>query len=105
MSTLTCPHCGEDIELVGQRELSDHYSMGPNPVAHARSLGIFPLPVLSFGNRNMWLKSDIDAYVEKRTRENVSKLVASLEDELRRLPEPERKLARELLTNAAGKKR
>ena len=97
MTILTCPHCGKPIELVGQKELSEDYGIGPNPVAHARSLGLFPLPVLSFGNRNMWLKGDIEAYIEGRSREKIAKLVEDFEQAIAILPETEREQAREMM--------
>ena len=103
MSTLNCPHCGNDIDLLGQKELSEDYSIGPNPVAHARSLGLFPAPVLAFGNRNMWLKEDIDKYVEERSKERIQKLVEDFEQTIAVLPESQREQARELLV--ASKKR
>ena len=97
MSTLTCPHCGNGIDLVGQKELKDDYGMGPNPVAHARSLGIFPIPVLEFGNRNMWLRQQIDEYVASRNRDRIAKLVEDFEQTIAKLDETEREQARELL--------
>lgn len=96
MSTLTCPHCGKRIELVGQKELTEEYGMGPNPVQHARSLGIFPDPVLSFGNRNMWLKEQIETYVEERSREKIAKLVEDFEKVIAVLPDDQRDQAREI---------
>lgn len=93
MSALVCPHCGKDVDLVGQRELTEEYGMGPNPVAHARQLGLFPLPVLSFGNRNMWLRQDIDNYVEERSRERIAKLVEDFEKTISVLPDSEKELA------------
>lgn len=104
MSELECPHCGQKIELVGQKELGEDYGMGPNPVAHARQLGLFPTPVLSFGNRNMWLRRDIDSYVEERSRERIAKLVEDFERTISVLPEPERKQAREILTSSSKKR-
>ena len=97
MTELTCPHCGKLIELVGQKELSEDYGMGPNPVAHARTLGVFPIPVLAFGNRNMWFRKDIEAYIEDKSRERIAKLVEDFEQTIATLPEPEREQAREML--------
>lgn len=105
MSELNCPHCGKAIQLVGQKELSEDYSIGPNPVAHARSLGIFPTPVLSFGNRNMWLREQIDAYIEERSRERIAKLVEDFEQTIAVLPESQREQAREMLAAADGGKK
>ena len=78
---------------MGQRELNDDYGMGPNPVAHARSIGLFPTPVLMFGNRNMWLRQDIDAYVEQRSREKIAKLVEDFERTISVLPANEQEIA------------
>jgi hypothetical protein len=97
MTTITCPHCGKPIELVGQRELSEDYGIGPNPVQHARSLGVFPMPVLQFGNRNMWLRGDIEAYIEEKNRERIAKLVKDFEQTIAVLPEDEQEQAREML--------
>ena len=105
MSTLTCPHCGKPIELVGQKELSEEYGIGPNPVQHARTLGLFPTPVLAFGNRNMWFKTQIDEYVEARSQERIEKLVAEFERTLETLPASERTLAaKQAAERLAGKK-
>lgn len=101
MSELVCPHCGKPIELVGQKELSEEYGIGPNPVQHARSLGMFPVPVLEFGNRNMWLRSQIEEYIEERSREKIAKLVQDFEQTIATLPAADREQAIEML----GKKR
>ena len=105
MSTIDCPHCGKPIELVGQKELSEDYGIGPNPVAHARSLGVFPMPVLQFGNRNMWLREDIETYVEEKSRERISKLVQEFEQTIAVLPEDQREQARKMLAADGGGKR
>lgn len=105
LSTLTCPHCGEPIDLIGQKELKDEYGLGPNPVAHARSLGTFPIPVLEFGNRNMWLREQINEYVESRTQDKISRLVEDFEQTIASLDEKERAKARELLLASDGNRR
>ena len=97
MSTIKCPHCGKPIELVGQKELSEDYGMGPNPVAHARTQGVFPIPILSFGNRNMWLREDIENYIESKSRERIAKLVEDFEQTIAVLPAKEQEKAREML--------
>ena len=99
MSTLQCPHCGKTIELVGQRELTEDYGMGPNPVQHARTQGTFPIPVLQFGNRNMWLRSDIESYIEERSRERIARLVEDFEQTIAILPDKEREQARKMLSS------
>ena len=99
MSELTCPHCGKEIELLGQKELSEDYGIGPNPVAQARSRGSFPTPVLAFGNRNMWFRRDIEAYIEERSKERIQKLVADFEQTIAVLPDDQREQAREMLVS------
>lgn len=103
IESLTCPHCRKQIELVGQRTLGDEYELGPNKVIAAQQRGKFPAPVLDFGNRKMWLKSDIDRYVRELSNERIAKLVQDFEQYIAILPEDERKQARELL--AVGKRR
>ena len=63
MDNPVCPHCNKPIELMGAKELGDEYGIGPNSVSHARKRGHFPEPFLSFGNRNLYLRSAIEAWV------------------------------------------
>jgi hypothetical protein len=79
MTVMGCPHCGKDIDLVEQRELSEEFGLKPNPVASLRAQGDFPEPVLSFGNRNMWLRASVETYVEQRSRERIARLVEDFE--------------------------
>lgn len=102
MAKLRCPNCKKPIELIGQKELTEEYGLGPNPVAHQRSQGVFPEPTLSFGNRNMWIRTDIDVYVEERKRERVAKLVEDFSDTLAALPETERESALQMLTDGSS---
>lgn len=102
---LKCPHCGQEIELIGQKELTEEYGLGPNPIAHLRQQGAFPEPALEFGNRNMWLRSTIEEYIEQRTRERVAKLVEDFDHVLAALPETERVEAVKMLTDGHGRKR
>lgn len=104
-SSLKCSHCGKDIELVGQKELTEEYGLGPNPVAHLRSQGRFPDPVLSFGNRNLWLRETIDTYMEERTRERIAKLVEDVQETLAALPETDRDKAVEMLQDGGVPKK
>lgn len=100
MSIISCPHCGKPIDLVGQKELTEEYGIGPNPVAHARNQGTFPTPVLMFGNRNMWLREDIDHYIEGRSRDRISKLVEQFSETIAALPETDRREALKMLEKA-----
>lgn len=102
---MKCPHCGEDIDLIGQKEITEEFHIGPNPVAHLRAQGLFPEPVLSFGNRNVWLRADVDRYMEERSRERIAKLVEDFDQTLAALPEKERERARQMLADGAPKRR
>lgn len=97
MSTLTCPHCGKPVELVSQSELTKDYGLKPNPVAHARKLGNFPEPVLWLGNRYMYLRSDIDAYVDGKKLDKLKDAVNEAYELIEKLPEEERARALEML--------
>lgn len=103
MTILRCPHCGKDIELIGQKELTEEYELGPNPVAHRRQQGVFPEPALSFGNRNMWLRGEIETYLEQQSRERVEKLIEDFDRTIAALPETEQARARKMLTDGHSK--
>lgn len=101
-----CPNCGKDIHLVGARELKNEYGIGPNSVQHAREKGRFPEPWLSFANRNIWIRRDIDAYVKERSQSRVEMTVKELLKALDHLPPSAREAARkELDAGLAAKKR
>ena len=63
MENPVCPHCKKEIDLMGAKELADEFGLGPNSVSHARKRGDFPNPFLSFGNRNLYLRSEIEGWV------------------------------------------
>ena len=96
--TPTCPHCGKDIELVGAAELKDEFGLGPNTVQHARDKGRFPEPWISFGNRNIWLRSVISEYVQKRKNGELEQTITELMKSLQELPETDREAVIERLT-------
>src|SRR5262249_15966118 len=105
MSTLKCPHCKKPIELIGQKELTEEYGLGPNPVAHLRSLGSFPEPALSFGNRNMWYREVIEEFMEVRRQTKVAQLVEDMRETLAALPETERDEALKMLDTGTPRKK
>lgn len=102
MNVLKCPKCSNKIELVGQNELSDEFGMAPNTAA--RKSEDMPDPVLNFGNRLMWLRSDIEAYAEQRATERLGKLLENIERTIAALPAAERESARRLLAERSKKK-
>lgn len=63
MDSPVCPHCSKPIDLMGAKELSEEFGLGPNSVIHARKRGDFPDPFLSFGNRKLYLRSEVEAWV------------------------------------------
>jgi hypothetical protein len=77
-----CPHCKKTIDLVGARELDADFSIGSNHVQHARERGTFPEPWLAFGNRMIYLRRDIEAYVSDREGATARKAVELLKKTL-----------------------
>lgn len=61
-----CPHCSQQIDLVGAKDLDDEFGIGPNSVLYARKEGKFPEPWLLLGNRNLYLRSDIETWAADR---------------------------------------
>lgn len=104
-SSITCPHCGKLIELVEPRELKEEYGLGQNSKARMGKDDAFPMPVLKFPNRNIWLKSEVDAYIEEKSRRHIARLVADFEQTIAGLPPEERDKAREMLAADSRRKR
>lgn len=102
MATLRCPHCDKEIELLSPSDLREDYGYRPNPLELLIKKGEFPAPALTFENRRIWLRSDIDNYSERRNREKAEKLVAEFSETLAALPETERDAAMKLLLNEQG---
>lgn len=94
---VTCPHCGESIELVGASELKNEFDLDPNAVQHAREKGTFPEPWLGFGNRNIYLRQDAQRFMEQRRAAKLKPLIGMLEESWEQLPQEERELVRRVL--------
>lgn len=108
MYNIRCTHCGKEIELVGPGDLKENYEMGPNHVTRLRSLGVFPMPVLALGNRNIYLKHDIDEYVKEDQRERLVRAAKSIGETTSGFSDEERKQILDLLANElseSGRKR
>lgn len=99
MSTLRCPHCNTEIELLGPKELKDEYGLGPNPVAYRREHKGFPEPVLSFNNRHIYLRDEVEAWIQEDAKGKIEKFVANMQETLAALPEAEREAAVKMLTD------
>lgn len=97
-----CPHCGKTIELVGASELKTDYEISSNFVQHQRSRGRFPVPWLSFGNRNIWLRDTISEYIEQRSRATIESTVKGLVGALGNLPDDEKEAALKILEEELG---
>lgn len=100
-----CPHCGKEIELVGAKELKDDFGLGPNSVQHARDRGRFPNPWLSFGNRKVYLRDTISAYIEDKSRAKIEATVHELVGAISNLPAEEQAEARRLLLGNLNEKK
>lgn len=94
---VTCPHCKKTIELVGSKELDEEFGLGPNTVQHARDKGKFPDPWMSFQNRNVYLRSIIESYIEERSRAKLQSTVEELTKAFHNLSLEEQIEAREIL--------
>jgi hypothetical protein len=57
---------------------------------------------LKFGNRMVYLRRDVENFVEKRSRRNIEKAVETLMRDFEHLPETERQEARQLLDERLG---
>ena len=77
MHTLRCPHCDNEIELLGQKDLTADYALTPNKVVRLVKLQMMPEPVLSFGNRRLWTRQQVENF---RAREGEEKLQLILDD-------------------------
>jgi hypothetical protein len=94
---ITCPNCGEDIELIGSVAIKKEFGLGPNAIEARRKEGSFPEPVLDLTNRLLWLRQDVEDAMAKETERHIIQFVSKLERDLGKLPEGEREKARELL--------
>jgi hypothetical protein len=96
-----CPHCGSVIDLVSAGDLGA-YGINANALQHAREQGMFPAPWLSFGNRNIWLRDEVERYAEQRARKKIARNVNSLVRSLSTLPQNERTAALKMLEEELG---
>jgi DNA-binding transcriptional MerR regulator len=85
-----CPHCGKSIELVGAGELDKEYGLNGNKLQYLRDSGKFPEPWLSFGNRKIYLRADVDAFEAQRAQEGAGKVLTEVQKYLETLPPEER---------------
>jgi hypothetical protein len=92
-----CPNCGEPIDLVGASDLKSDYGLSANSVQHARERGQFPEPYLSFNNRHIWLRADVQAYLEARSKAKLDRTVEELSQTFAKLSPAEKTEARKLL--------
>jgi hypothetical protein len=102
---ITCPNCGEDIELIGSVAIKSEFGLGPNAIDARRKAGGFPEPVLDLTNRLLWLRRDVEEAMAKETEDKILDFVQELERSLATLPEGERQKAREMFTREMGSPR
>ena len=95
---IKCPHCGEDIQLIGSVAIKQEFGLGPNAIDARRKDGAFPEPVLDLTNRLLWLRQDVEDAMARETESKIMEFVSDLERSLGQLPEDEREKARELLS-------
>jgi predicted DNA-binding transcriptional regulator AlpA len=97
----TCPNCGAGIDLVGAKELREDYGISDNTLTYYKRRD-FPDPWLRFGNRWVWLRSDVEAWIKKRERQTIEKAAASLTKALEGLSEDDRAEAVRMLQENIG---
>src|SRR5207244_1490487 len=95
---IKCPHCGEDIELIGSVAIKREFGLGPNAIEARRRDGGFPEPVLDLTNRLLWLRQDVEEGMARETETKIVEFVHELERSLATLPKEEQEKAREMLT-------
>lgn len=83
--------------MAGAGDLERDFGIGPNALQHARETGKFPEPWMSFGNRNIYLRSDIETYVAERGRAKIEQAVQTVLTSIDALPDGEKDEALRLL--------
>lgn len=101
MYTFDCPHCGNGIELLGQKDLTAQYKLTPNKVVRLLSIGALPEAVLPLENRRLWTRQQIDGFRAEQGKERVQTLLVDTEEALTALPEEQRALFLEALLGKA----
>jgi hypothetical protein len=86
-----CPHCGKNIELIGAAGLDKDYGLNGNKLQYLRDSGKFPEPWIKLENRNIYLRSDVDAFRAEQAQENAGKTAEALQAILDSLPPDEAK--------------
>jgi len=94
---IQCPHCEENIELIGSVVIKQEFGLGPNAIEARRAAGTFPEPVLDLTNRLLWLRQDVEEAMARETEIKILEFVSELERSLASLPEDEQAKAREVL--------
>jgi hypothetical protein len=94
---IKCPHCGEDIQLIGSVGIKKEFGLGPNAIDARRKDGSFPEPVLDLTNRLLWLRQDVEEAMAKETETKIVEFVQELERSLATLPDEEREKALKML--------
>jgi hypothetical protein len=97
-----CPHCGKTIQLVGAKQLNDDYQLNGNKLQYLRDAGKFPEPWIKLENRNIYLKSDVDAFRTEQAQENAGKTAEALQAILDSLPPDEAAKVLESLSRPSG---
>jgi hypothetical protein len=103
--TVTCPHCGKDIDLIGTRELREEFHLSDNQIQHARETDQLPEPWLSLENRYLYERGAIEAWIEQRSRAKVEASVKEILAAIQNLPADEQAEARKVLNDELAPKK
>lgn len=94
---INCPNCKKDIQLVGAKELAEDFGLLPNSVQHYRTRG-FPEPIMRFGNRYIYLRSDVEEFARNRIKKKLGGSVEALIRDLEKIPpEAQDEIRRQLI--------
>ena len=105
ISAFSCPHCGNLVELVNQRDLTNEYNLKPQPVAYARTKGLFPDPAIQVENNTWYLRTDIEKYLREREQGKIAERAEALKQSLAVLSDSEREQVLAMLSSDIPRRR
>jgi hypothetical protein len=82
-----CPHCSTDIEVLSSGELTKEFELSPNKQQDLRGQGRLPNPWLRFQNRNVYLRNDIESFLDHEAHVEAERAVQALVKHLPSMPD------------------
>jgi hypothetical protein len=94
-----CPHCSTDIEVLSSGELTREFELSPNKQQDLRGQGRLPSPWLRFPNRNVYLRKDIEMFLDDEARDEAGRAVQELVKHFPNMPDRVRRQTLTMLRN------